>query len=378
MKRVLIFVDWYLPGYKAGGQISSCANIVLALQDRMEIFIITRDRDLDDTAAYQGITANTWMPVQDATINYLSPGKENFTIFKKLINEIVPDTIYFNSMFSYRFTLLPLLAIKMSKYKNKLVLAPRGMLQAGALQFKSLKKNLVLSVLYYSGIFKNVLFHATDEIEAKDIKKNIKGIPHIQLVYDFPAMKQDLFTGMEKKPGYLNCLFISRIVGKKNLLYLLELMASTKKNISLTIIGPVEDKIYWEVCRQQIKNLPPACNVVYNGSIPNNMLPEVYKQHHLFVLPTLGENFGHVIFDAFINGRPVLISDQTPWKNLADKKAGYDINLADKEKFFETLEYFADLDKAGMDDWCKNAWVYGKNHIEGAGVLKKQYQSLFS
>jgi hypothetical protein len=27
-KKILVFVDWYLPGYKAGGQIRSVASMV--------------------------------------------------------------------------------------------------------------------------------------------------------------------------------------------------------------------------------------------------------------------------------------------------------------------------------------------------------------
>ena len=34
-------------------------------------------------------------------------------------------------------------------------------------------------------------------------------------------------------------------------------------------------------------------------AIPASQLPVVYAAHHLFVLPTYGENFGHVIFRVY-------------------------------------------------------------------------------
>jgi glycosyltransferase involved in cell wall biosynthesis len=377
--RLLIFVDWFLPGYKAGGQISSCTNIVYALKEEMDIYIITRDRDLDDEYAYPGIVPDTWTGFDNSVkINYVSPAKAGYGSIKKLIREVAPDTIYFNSMFSFGYTLLPLLAAKTAGYKGKVVLAPRGMLQAGALQFKSLKKKTMLNLLYITGMLKNVLFHATEETELTDINANIKGKPAVKMVYDFPAVKQDPLTHIGKAPGELKCIFISRIVGKKNLLYLLQAMASAKQQISLTIVGPVEDKGYWEQCQQQIAALPTNCTVQYMGPVPNPQLPAIYKQHHLFVLPTHGENFGHVIYDAFLNGRPVLISTQTPWRQLAEKKVGKDVELSDKAGFLTSLEYFAAMDDKEMNDWCSNAWSFAHHEIEKVKGLKDQYKSLFS
>jgi hypothetical protein len=377
--RLLIFVDWYLPGYKAGGQISSCSNIVYALKDQMDISIITRDRDLDDTIPYTGITADTWQQQQPRVkINYVSPGQVTFGNIKKLIREAAPDTIYFNSMFSYRFTLLPLVALKSMKQHYKIVLAPRGMLQHGAMHFKTTKKTTTLSLLYYAGLLKQVVFHATDEVEEQDIKNNIKGTPRINMVYDFPAIKQEPFKVIEKKPGYLDCLFVSRVVGKKNLLHLLQVMAGAKSNITLTIAGPVEDKNYWDECLQQIALLPANCTVNYTGPIPNNQLPAIYRKHHLFVLPTLGENFGHVIFDAFLNGRPVLVSDQTPWRGLEAKKIGMDISNTDKKELLQALELFAAMQQDEFTAWCNNAWLFAQERVGRVTALTEQYKSLFS
>ncbi len=378
--RLLLFIDWFLPGYKAGGQISSCANIIHALKDEpWEIYVITRDRDLDDEASYAGITADEWTVFRHNTkVIYLSPAGTSYGIIRKLVKEINPDTVYFNSMFSYKFTLMPLWVVKNTLRGKKVILAPRGMLQSGALQFGSFKKRAALSFLYYSGLLKNILFHATDEVEVADIKKNIHGVPRVKLVYDFPTMLQAPYTGIEKQAGSLKCLFISRVVGKKNLLYLLQVLAETTKKISLTIVGPVEDKEYWQQCRQQINTLPANCTVDYKGSVPNIELGSIYREHHLFVLPTRGENFGHVIFDSFLNGRPVLTSDQTPWRGLEEKKLGFDIALAEKTKFKTCLEYVADMGLTEFDSWSRNAWLFGQEKIKQLKDLTDEYKSLFN
>ena len=45
------------------------------------------------------------------------------------------------------------------------------------------------------------------------------------------------------------------------------------------------------------------------------------------ILPTLGENFGHVIVEAWTAGCPVLVSDRTPWRQLASHGVGWDVAL---------------------------------------------------
>jgi glycosyltransferase involved in cell wall biosynthesis len=53
-----------------------------------------------------------------------------------------------------------------------------------------------------------------------------------------------------------------------------------------------------------------------------------FGRHGLFFLPTANENFGFVILEALLAGCPVLISDQTPWRNLAEKGIGWDLPLS--------------------------------------------------
>ncbi|MEM9024054.1 MAG: hypothetical protein AAGB22_09950, partial [Bacteroidota bacterium] len=58
--RVLLFADWFLPGYKAGGPIRSCANLIAQLQDSYEFLVVTRDTDYCETTPYPEVTSNAW------------------------------------------------------------------------------------------------------------------------------------------------------------------------------------------------------------------------------------------------------------------------------------------------------------------------------
>ena len=54
-------VDWYAPGFKAGGPIRSAVNFADQLENDLDIFVLTTDRDLGDTQAYPGILADQWV-----------------------------------------------------------------------------------------------------------------------------------------------------------------------------------------------------------------------------------------------------------------------------------------------------------------------------
>lgn len=44
MSKVLIFIDWFAPGYKAGGPITSNVNIVEHLSDKLDFYVITSSK----------------------------------------------------------------------------------------------------------------------------------------------------------------------------------------------------------------------------------------------------------------------------------------------------------------------------------------------
>jgi glycosyltransferase involved in cell wall biosynthesis len=72
---------------------------------------------------------------------------------------------------------------------------------------------------------------------------------------------------------------------------------------------------------------------------------DLLSSYHALFLPSKGENFGHVILEAFMAGRPVLISDQTPWINLEQAACGFDLPLSNPLAFVEKLEDWAELDE---------------------------------
>jgi len=126
-KIVLACVDYYLPGYKAGGPIRTLANMVEQLGDKFAFRVITRDRDFQDREPYPNIQPCQWNQLGKAEVFYLSPEKVTLRTFQSILSETEYDILYLNSFFSPRFTISPLLLQRLKFISNRpIVLAPRG------------------------------------------------------------------------------------------------------------------------------------------------------------------------------------------------------------------------------------------------------------
>jgi glycosyltransferase involved in cell wall biosynthesis len=172
-------------------------------------------------------------------------------------------------------------------------------------------------------------------------------------------------------------IFIGRVHPIKNLDYLLRVLKDVRSRVRLTIIGSVEDRLFWEKCMEMISDLPANIQVEYKGEKPNHELPEIIAGHHIFALPTRGENFGHAIFEALTLGKIVLISDQTPWKELQRAKAGWDLPLNRPELFLQAIEQAAGFDQEEYNAWRSGALRYVREYIDGLNI-KEEYLKLFS
>lgn len=348
------------------------------MQQDYDVYVFTGDRDLGASSPYQNIQVNEWLSYDERVkVFYCSPDQLNMRTITRLVNNLKPAVIYLNSMFSRYFTIYPLLISRRNQWKPKVVLAPRGMLRVSALRFKPLKKKVYLHFFKLLGFHRHVDFQATDETEYADIKKifgtSAKGI----LAPNWPGYIPPYPGSLAKKPGELKIIFVGRLHPIKNLDYLLECLVQVKGFITLTIIGNEEDKAYAARCRAIASSFPASIQVNFRGEIPNNLLPAIIAEHHMLGLPTQGENFGHAIFEALAIGKPVLISDQTPWRGLVAAQAGWDISLQEPDHFVSVLQMVADFEQATYDKWSFGAWQYVRC-MSKKEELKIIYQKLFN
>lgn len=375
--NILVFTSCYLPGYKSGGPIRSISNLVAALSHKFNFYIITSDRDLLDENSYPDIELNTWNSVGNAKVYYVEPSAKFFKLYVQLMKELDFDLIYLNSFFGFNFSILPLIVNKFFLGKNSLpvVLAPRGEFSEGALMLKSRKKKLFILLSKVFGLHNKLSWQASSSYEQSDIMKAIafkkmyvkvaQNIPNVSLM---PKSFKSEFNGEMK------IIFISRLSPKKNLIFLLNILKELTFQIRFDIYGLVDDQNYWIECLKIIDHLPDNVKVNSHGPINHDLVMKKLSESHLFFLPTLGENFGHAIVESLLAGIPVLISTETPWRNLDYNNVGWDIPLSKPENFIQVLnKYYNEIQIGNFKDQRKiQNWILDK--LEESNVLETNTQ----
>lgn len=373
-KRILVLADWYAPGFKAGGPIRSLVNLCAYLEDSYEIFVLTSDRDLGDESPYPSIDSDRWIRFRGHHVYYASSlGKATL---QKIIGEISPSSIYLNSMFSTRFAVLPMLLVGLGMISIPVFLSPRGMLKTSALRQKSYKKQAFIRLARLMGIQRKIFFVATEQKEREEVIRIFGNEARVAIAGNFPFKPDHYVPPPPKENGKLRMVFIGRIHPVKNLDVLLECLLPQTAEIHLTIVATLEDKQYWEYCRKIISKLGKNVSIDVLLNTPHEEIAQHIITNHIFALPTRGENFGHAIFESLAMSRPVLISDQTPWRGLESHGAGWDLPLADRDAFVQKIREVADMGQESLERWCRGAFEHAVHYMTASG-LEESYKKLF-
>ncbi len=383
---ILTFTRYYLPGYRGGGPIRALANLVEKLGDTFQFRIITLDRDLGDNGRYAGVQPGTWMPCGKALVRYVSLDYFGFRQVAGIVRNTPHDVIYLNSFFDPRFTQQVLVCRRLGCFeKCPIVIAPRGEFSEGALLLKRRKKRLFIRLAKLFGLYDNLTWQASSEAEADQIERLFlvrhtapflgKIKVSVRVAPDLTEPAENKVSALPEREGYrlgypLRICFISRISPMKNLDFALRVLSEVSLPVVFFIYGPIEDAAYWAVCQTLARKLPSHIEVIYKGVVKPCDVVKTLAQHNLFLFPTRGENFGHVIYEALCAGLPILISDQTPWRDLEQQGVGWDLSLADTHSFARMIEKVGGWTCTEYRQWAMRARDIAKKVGEDVSIVE--------
>jgi glycosyltransferase involved in cell wall biosynthesis len=344
LPQVLTFVEWYLPGEGAGGPVHSIDALIHRLDGCVRFDVVTRQHDLGDDEPYPGVPAGVWLAAHPGRRRYLRRRDERPLAILRLLRRTRHDSLYINTLYSVAFALYPLLFRRLGLLRpGRMVVAPRGQLDPGALAIHPVRKRTYLALIRALGLFEDVEWHASSADEEAHIRlllgdASIHVAPNLRRPVTVPVVAPS-------PAGTVRIVFLSRISQKKNLVGALRMLAGCTSPIEFDIYGQQEDPDYWRTCRELIATLPSNVSCSYGGVVPHADVARVLAAHDLLLLPTYGENFGHVIGEALEAGCLALVSDRTPWRGLAAQSAGWDLSLDDPAAFVAAIEEYARLDE---------------------------------
>lgn len=409
-------MPWFHPAYKAGGPIQSIANMVKQLAvgsfqppaesrepgvGEIQFSIFCSNKDLDGTIL-NSVTHNQWVEYGSNTKVWYSSDDKIIPVLKKEISINKPDLFYIIGLYDWNYNFKPLLHFK----KIRKIISVRGMLHPGALSQKSFKKKIYLSAWKMLGWHKKYRFHVTDETEKGYVKKMFGDSIAVSVAGNFPLQ----YGNMElpgKKVGMLKMVSVALISPMKNIRLVLEALVGSSREaeqdaenslkvvvgsdeqsevrslksgimeIEYDIYGPIKDEKYWRDCLDTIKKMPENISVKYHGEIPPAEIAGVLVKHHVFILPSKSENYGHSIIEALSAGLPVITSYATPWNDLETHKAGVNVSTDDIIDIVNAIDNFVGMDDTEMREWSKEARDYAMRSVD-VEKTKREYQDLFS
>ncbi|MGB1122412.1 MAG: glycosyltransferase [Flavobacteriales bacterium] len=362
-KRVLIAVDWFPPAFKAGGPIRSAYNLASFLSQTHDVWVVTSNRDLDEAYPLD-VRANQWSTVETSneTVQVRYTSHIDKSQWEAILDEVKPEVVHLNSLFSRGFALLPLRILR-RRPNVRVVMAPRGMLGEAALSIKPLKKRLFLALARGMGWMDGIRWHASSEQEAIEVHQ---AFPHAQTAVAQNLPSPQPYENPSRRSDHWNIAVIGRIHRVKNLHFGLKavLKARATRPVTVSFIGPVEDAAYQEELKR-LAEQNPKVKVVFHGGMPPSELGPHFHAAHYLLSSTTQENFGHSIVEAWAHGCPVLISDRTPWRGLEAHNVGWDWPL-DASEWNAGLNAALALNHAEWEAKSRAARAFFSQHVQSA------------
>ena len=343
---VIVLMGAFWPGNEASGPIQSFKGMAKTLSGEFDFRLVARDRPFGATARLPptGPMVDGWIDLGFAKARYLPVGRFGAQGLGKLLAATPHDLVWLNGFFDREFTIPTLIRRRTGMGPSPpVLLSPRGEFGGGALELKAGRKRGYLALCRAMGLLSGVTIHATSDKERRDIDTGVGGQLRIEVVPNVAALPPPPAARGWRGDGVLRLSFIGRIARVKNLDFALRTLAQVQARVHLSIYGPAQEADHWDECRRLIASLPDNASAEHMGELTGEQITAALDKSDLLLLPTKGENFGHAIFEALACGVPVLISDQTPWRDLERDGAGWDLQLDSPGRFAKAIDEFARL-----------------------------------
>lgn len=370
--KIFCSIESYLPGTLGGGPVRGLSNMVAQLSEHHEFFILTRNHDYLDSNAYPNIKPNEWIKDEAGSQVYYASGQCWKRASIEAIEALKPDWIYLQGAFS-PMTRVLLSACKSNKalHGYKILLAPHGNLSPATLKHHAWRKYFWLSYAKTRNLYSHVSWHSASARESEQIRKCFGAGVDIREVPMAPAPREFSERVTEPNPAPFNpnleldsrqpakCLrlvYFGRLSPEKNLEFAFKCLsefATTHPDTQVVydVIGSGSPG-YVSQLEAIAHQMPANLHISFIGQLSvsalraqlcqsadsNDASLEARGAYACMLMPSRTENFSYTILESLQAGIPVLVSDQTPWRDLMAKGVGWDLPLQAVDSWCLALE----------------------------------------
>ena len=336
-----VFAPAFPPAFRGGGPTRSIEALAHHASLTLTPIVLTPDTD-PGVRGRLPVTRNRWTQHSGVQVFYTSVANPILYLRSLLaVRKRRPQMIYLNSFFNLFMTIIPLLAWRLGFWGQPIrVVAPRGEFGAGALTRRTAKKRVYLAFFRLLRLDRGVIWHATAEHEVENIRE-LWGLDARIILRENDTLLPTEAEEPRRINSELRTVFLGRIVDHKGLAVALKALATCKARLSFDVYGVREDDAYFEKCVGLANDIPNNVQVQFHGAVHPTQVREVLSGYDVLVMPTAGENFGHVIAEALSASCFVLTTPYTPWSGTLRSGAGTVVADLSPQKWKEAIEHIA-------------------------------------
>ncbi|MGY3693174.1 glycosyltransferase involved in cell wall biosynthesis [Bradyrhizobium sp. USDA 3240] len=373
-KRVLIVYRSFFPSLSHLGPATAIRNLMHNMSDDYEFHLLTLNHDFTSGAAMFKTPVHRER-MGAATVEYIPRGPAGLRILFDRVREDF-DVVDIQCAFDPLVAIPTLILKRLGFLRGKRVFhTPHGIFMDVIMSASALKKRLFCRLADLTGLYRGVVHLAGSPAEEHDIRRNHLRRQEVLMVSQFVESGAPRPTKKEKPPGQLRMAMVGRVTVQKNVTFALDVVRRLTVASSLDIFGEVDDSSYAQQCVEMARAGTGQCDVTFKGNLPKDELFAQLADYDVLLHPTLGENFGHSIVEALTLGLPVLISDKSPWTDVAASNAGWALPLSEPESFVEKLEA---LHAMGPEEWSamsEGALRYSRATFDGRATSERYRQA---
>lgn len=306
----------YKPAYGYGGPTLSVSKLSEALIKKgciVEVFTSTANGK-----AELPVTTNIPQLVDGVRVSYFKRLTKDHSHFAPRLFLTLWKTVHAFDLVHIHawWNLISILSCLIAHLRGiPVVFSPRGTLSSYTLSHKhSIMKKLFQ---HFAGRFllNRCHLHSTSLREQKSITHLLKPLSSFQLLnlVNLPVHIPKVLP----ENGLLKLLFLSRIAEKKGIELLFEALSGLNFPYQLSIAGN-GDQCYIIKLKALSRHYRIEQHIRWLGFTGTDKF-ELMAQHHLLVLPSYDENFGHVVIESLSVGTAVLVSNKVGLANYVRK-----------------------------------------------------------
>lgn len=337
--RICLVSSSFYPAFSYGGPISATWGLAKSIASNdLQIYISTTNANGKDRL---NVPLNKFIQKEkNLFVKYYHEEAINIFSFAFLLgiwSDIKKSqVIYIQYLFSYTVIISLLFSLLQSK---KIIICPRGSFSSYTLTYKrSFIKRIWIS-LFFAPFKKSIIWHASSHLEEKDIKNQFPtskvivindGIdfnsfqdPSVlnkdELVYKYTGKSIKKISNIFFSMGRLHPVKSFDILIKAFFIHI-----NNDKNALLMIAGGDDgDK---QALKLLITKLNLENSVFLIGSVNFDDKKLLLNNCDYFTLASKFESFGIVIAEALCCGKPIILSNKTPWNDLESNNCGILVN----------------------------------------------------